>query len=115
MVTHLMNNKDTRSSDAAEVRDILEAVQETVPQLISSLVQSIYSPEVAKTIAESVGALYQELKKKGIPDDLVLEMTRNYMSIMDIKEIISEGISKGQTSDEIERAVRKKLAKKEIE
>lgn len=57
------------------------------------------------------------MKKQGIPDELALEMTRNYMSILDIKDLISEGISKGTKSKdvdvEVERAVRRKLKEKE--
>ncbi|MFW9935652.1 MAG: hypothetical protein ACFFDU_09175 [Candidatus Thorarchaeota archaeon] len=87
-----MTDKDSKSSDADEMREILEAVQETVPALISRLVQSVYSPEVAESIADAVGTLYQNLKKKGLPDDLVLEMTQKYMGVLDIKELMSEGI-----------------------
>ncbi|MFX1491340.1 MAG: hypothetical protein ACFFBU_03715 [Promethearchaeota archaeon] len=114
-----MSDKDRKSKtpDSEEFRDIMEAVQETIPQLISQLVQSIYSPEVAKSIAESVGTLYQSLKKQGLPEEMVLEMTRNYMSIMDIKDLISEGMSKGRQADdwgeEVQRRVRRKLAEKE--
>jgi hypothetical protein len=114
-----MSDKDqeSKSSDAEELREILGAVQETIPQLIGSLVKSIYSPDVAKNIAESVGILYSNLKKQGIPDELALEMTRSYMSILDIKELISEGISKGSKSGDVdvdvERAVRRKTAEKE--
>lgn len=114
-----MSDKDqeSKSTDAEELREILGAVQETIPQLIGSLVKSIYSPEVAKNIAESVGILYTNLKKQGIPDDLALEMTRSYMSILDIKDLISEGISQGAKGGdvdvEVERAVRRKLAEKE--
>lgn len=114
-----MSDKDpeSKSTDAEELREILGAVQETIPQLIGSLVKSIYSPDMAKNIAESVGILYTNLKKQGIPDDLALEMTRNYMSILDIKDLISEGISKGAKGGDVEvdveRAVRRKLAEKE--
>jgi len=114
-----MSDKDqeSKSTDAEELREILGAVQETIPQLIGSLVKSIYSPDVAKNIAESVGILYTNLKKQGIPDELALEMTRSYMSILDIKELISKGINQGAKSGnvdvEVERAARQKPAEKE--
>ncbi len=112
-----MSDKDIKSTDAEEVRVILEAVQETVPNLISQLVQAIYSPKVAESIAEAVGTLYQGLKKKGLPDDLILEMTRNYMKVLDIKELMSESIGSGRLSKDwdidVERAIRKKRADKE--
>ncbi|MFX1509512.1 MAG: hypothetical protein ACFFBR_04305 [Promethearchaeota archaeon] len=112
-----MSDKDPKSTDVEEVRDILEAVQETVPALISQLVQAIYSPEVAESIAESVGSLYQGLKKKGLPDELVLDMTRKYMSVLDIKDFMSEGLSTGRKSKDleikIERALEKKRSEKE--
>ena len=108
-----MTDKDKKSGkeEAEELREILSAVQETVPQLISSLVQSIYSPEVAKAIADSVGTMYQNLKKQGLPDSLVLSMTQNYMSLLDMKELISKGIKAGEHPG-IDLEVRKKLAEK---
>ena len=114
-----MSDKDqkSKSTDAEELREILGAVQETIPQLIGSLVKSIYSPDMAKNIAQSIGILYSDLKKQGIPDELALEVTRSYMSILDIKDLISEGISKGTKREdvdvEVERAIRRKLAEKE--
>jgi hypothetical protein len=110
-----MSDKDRKSTDVEEVRDILEAVRETVPALISQLVQAIYSPKVAESIAEAVGALYQGLKKKGLPDDLVLEMTQKYMNVLDIKEIMSEGINAGRTSKEVDIEVRRAIDKKRVD
>jgi len=114
MVNATMADKEKKSGkeEADEVREILSAVQETVPKLISSLVKSIYSPEVAKAIADSVGTMYQTLKKQGLPDSLALSMTENYMSLLDIKELIGKGIKAGEHPD-IELEVRKKLAEKE--
>jgi len=112
-----MSDKDPKSTDVEEVRDILEAVQETVPALISQLVQAIYSPEVAESIADAIGTLYQGLKKKGLPDDLVLEMTQKYMNVLDIKKLISEGISSGRATKnwdiEVDRVIQKKRTVKE--
>jgi hypothetical protein len=114
-----MSDKDRKSKtpDSEEFRDIMEAVQDTIPQLISQLVQSIYSQDVAKNIAESVGTLYQNLKKQGLPEDLALEMTRNYMNIMDIKDLISKGMGQDRQAEdwgeEIERRIRRKRAEKE--
>lgn len=107
-----MTDKDIKSSEAEELREILEAVQETVPALISRLVQSIYSPKVAESIAEAVGTLYQNLKKKGLPDDLVLEMTQKYMSVLDIKELMSEGIRMDRPSKNFDIEVRRTIEKK---
>jgi hypothetical protein len=114
MVKTSMTEKDKKSGkeEADELREILSAVQETVPQLISSLVQSIYSPEVAKAIADSVGTMYQNLKKQGLPDSLALSMTENYMNLLDIKELVGKGIKAGEHPD-VELEVRKKLAEKE--
>jgi hypothetical protein len=116
MVNNTLTDKDKKSGkeEAEELREILSAVQETVPQLISSLVQSIYSPEVAKAIADSVGTMYQNLKKQGLPDSLALSMTENYMNLLDIKELVGKGIKAGEHPD-IEVEVRKKLAEKEKE
>lgn len=120
MVIQPMSEKKEKKKgkEAQELVEILEAVQETIPSLISRLVQSIYSPEVAEDIAKSVGTLYQNLKKQGLPEEMVLEMTRSYMKILDIRELVSEGFSrsaKGKLDVEVDRAIRKKVDEKDSE
>jgi len=108
-------------SEAQEVREVLEAVQSTIPGLVSQLVQAIYSPEVAESIGSAVGGLYRKLKEQGIPEDLAIDMAKRYMKLLDLGSLLGKkGIGlqmEGKGSDmgeEIAKAIRRELEEKGI-
>jgi len=119
-MTEEKGEKRAKVSEAQEVREILEAVQDTIPGLISQLVQSIYSSEVAENIGSAVGTLYRKLKEQGIPDDLAIEMAKRYMKLLDLGSIFGkegkipmEGA--GNLGKEIAKAVQRGIKEKETD
>jgi len=77
----MSERSEKRKIEAEEVALILEAVSERVPKLIKSLVLSVFSEESAASIGKAVSAYYKELKAGGIPDDVALKMTQDYVGI----------------------------------
>lgn len=69
-----MSNKD-----AHEIKEILTVVSDKVPALIRGLVQSVFSESSGREMGKAVAAFYSELKQSELPDDIALEMTRDYM------------------------------------
>lgn len=70
---------------AKDIGDILEAVSNTVPDLITKLLRTLYSEDSASEMGRAVGTLYKELVEAGIPKDAALKMTSDYMfSLKDI-------------------------------
>ena len=84
-------NKDKRGPE--EVKEILRAVSEELPELINKLMESVYSEEAGRKIGRSVGALYQELVEAGIEKEEALKMARDYFS--PLKNITKQGSGGG--------------------
>ena len=65
-----------------EIGELLDEVSTKVPQLITNLLDTLYSPEAGKKMGQSVGSLYKELIDSGIPADDALSMAKEYMASM---------------------------------
>lgn len=82
---------EMKIESAKEIGEILDAVSDKIPKLISGIVNSLYSPEAGKNMGKAVGSLYQELLESGIPQDVALEMAKNYMiSLKDISKFVDK-------------------------
>lgn len=76
---------------AKEIGEILDAVSDKIPKLISGIVNSLYSAEAGTNMGKAVGNLYKELLESGLPEDVALEMTKNYMiSLKDISQFVDK-------------------------
>jgi hypothetical protein len=72
-----------------EVGEMLDEVSSKVPKLITGILDALYSPEAAKKLGQSVGAMYKELIDSGIPAEEALAMAKSYMDSM--KSMMSSG------------------------
>lgn len=76
---------------AKEIGEILDAVSDKVPKLISGIVSSLYSAEAGKNMGQAVGSLYKELLESGLPEDVAIEMAKNYMlSLKDVSKFVDK-------------------------
>ncbi len=113
--------KTKASEDAEEVREILSVVSEKVPALIKGLMSSVFSADSARDMGKAAATYYSELKAGGIPDDVAVQMTKEYIGtfskISDFIKTASRGTGgrddEGMSSigREINFAVKKKLRK----
>ena len=113
--------KTKASEDADEVREILSVVSEKVPALIKGLMSSVFSADSAKDMGKAAATYYSELKAGGIPDDVAVQMTKEYIGtfskISDFIRTASRGHGgrddedMGSIGREINVAVKKKLRK----
>lgn len=81
--------RSSHVEDAEEIREIFGALNEAIPKLISGLIGSLYSPESAGNVATAIGRFYSKLIEEGIPKDVALKMTENYVSALDFQKIMS--------------------------
>lgn len=80
-----------KDSDVKEIGEILDTVSEKIPKMISGLMSTLYSAEAGKNMGQAVGSFYKELLESGIPQDVALDMARNYMlSLKDLSKIIDK-------------------------
>jgi len=65
--------------EAEEVKEILSAVSTQVPTLIKSILASVFSEEAGRSMGKAAGAYYKELKDSGMPEQVAVKMTEDYM------------------------------------
>ena len=83
--------------EAKEIGDILDAVSTKIPQLITGLLDTIYSGEAGKKMGQSVGNLYKELVESGIPEEDALQMAKNYM--LTIRDLIESATTSANSTN----------------
>jgi len=106
--------------DANEVKEILGVVSTEVPGLIKSIIASVFSEEAGKSMGKAAAAFYRELKEGGMPDDVAVKMTEDYISVFTSLGDVMKGVGVGRkvklgVGKEVERRVEQKLAEKQRE
>lgn len=83
------------SDDAEELREIAKALPElfnaindSIPKMISGIIGSVYSPEAAGNMGAAVGQFYSKLIEEGIPEAVALEMTKKFVGALDFEKLI---------------------------
>ena len=120
--------KKTAAEEAEEVKQILSAVSTEVPALIKSIINAVFSEEAGKNMGRAAAAFYKELKDSGMPDNVAVKMTENYIGVFtslgDLlksagekkgKIIIAGGEKGKEIGEEIERRIKEKLAERKRE
>jgi len=115
--------KKTAAEEAEEIKLVLSAISTEVPAMIKSIIASVFSEEAGRNMGRAAAAFYKELKDGGMPDDIAVRMTQEYIGVFTslgdlLKHAGREGkvvISREKGEEigkEIERLVREKIAEK---
>ncbi len=92
-------HKETETySEAQEIKEIFGALNESIPKLIGGLISSVYSAERAEDMAAAIGGFYTKLKEQGLPEEMVIELTKKYVAGLDMFNV-SKLISMAMESD----------------
>ncbi len=62
-----------------EIKQLLDAVAEKVPNLVNQLKATLFSAEAGQQLGQAVGAFYKELVDSGIPAEDALTMAKSYI------------------------------------
>ncbi|MFX1368237.1 MAG: hypothetical protein ACFFAY_06555 [Promethearchaeota archaeon] len=106
-------HKETETySEAQEIKEIFGALNESIPKLIGGLISSVYSAERAEDMAAAIGGFYAKLKEQGLPEEMVIELTKKYVAGLDMFNV-SKLIGMAMESDsgisvDIDRKKKKK-------
>lgn len=112
-----------RKVEAENIKEILGVVSSEVPALIKSLLASVFSEEAGRNMGKAAAAYYKELKVGGLPEQVAVKLTEDYMrtftSLGDMLRSTGPGKwtekSREDISEEIEHRIREKLEKKKQE
>ncbi|MGD0159017.1 MAG: hypothetical protein ABSB89_01825 [Candidatus Bathyarchaeia archaeon] len=70
--------KDKRM-EPENIKEILSVVSSEVPALIKSILASVFSEEAGRSMGKAAAAYYKELKNGGMPEQVAVKMTEDYM------------------------------------
>lgn len=107
--------------DVEELKEVLSVVSDKIPALIKGLVSSVFSQESAAEMGKAAATFYKELKAGGLPDDVAVKMTQDYVAtftkVSDFMKSASHAgehdvMTPSQGLQEIKRAVSEKLKEK---
>ncbi len=117
-----MDIKTDDMEDVEELKEVMETLNETVPDLISGIVKAIYNTEDSKNLAKSTANFYKELVDAGMEEDKAYDLTKKFMESRDVTSVVKNILSeKGgfvdedfdeETSEKIKKKIEKKMKEK---
>ena len=81
-------NKHEGMPDPEKIKEILDVVSEKIPGLLKELSGILYGPKSAKQYAEAAAIFYKELKDAGMTDEQAFELTRQYLSTLNVGKMM---------------------------
>jgi len=72
-------NKKTRKMDPENMKELLGVVSTEIPAMIKSIVNTVFSEEAGRNMGKAAAAYYKELKAGGLPEEVALKLTQEYM------------------------------------
>ena len=78
--------------DAQKVKEILEVVSEKIPALLNALTDVLYGKESAAKYGQAIAGFYKSLKDSGMTDQQAFELTKTYMSSLDLGGIVGKAM-----------------------
>ena len=79
--------------DPEKIKEILDMVSDRVPTLLKKLSEVLYGEDQAKTFGKAVAIFYNELKDTGMTQEQIFELTKAYMSTLNIGSMMSGAAS----------------------
>jgi hypothetical protein len=71
-----------------ELSELLEVASKQVPDLITNILNTVYSENAGANMGKAVGNLYKELIASGMPQELAATMASDYMiSLKDMMKV----------------------------
>jgi hypothetical protein len=115
--------KKITAEEAEEVRQMLSAVSTEVPALIKSIIGAVFSEEAGRNMGRAAATFYKELKDSGMPDDVAVKMTEDYIGVFtSLGDILKRVGRKGKATistdkgeevgKEIEKLIKEKISEK---
>ncbi len=68
-----------KKMDPENVKELLSVVSTEIPTMIKSIMSSVFSEEAGRNMGKAAAAYYKELKTGGLPDEVAVKLTQEYM------------------------------------
>ncbi len=97
------------------IKEILGVVSSEVPALIKSVLSSVFSEEAGRNMGKAAAAYYKELKDGGLPEQVAVKMTEEYMRTFTSLGDMLRGAGKDRWShdegDEVGRQIKENISR----
>lgn len=75
----MSSERKTGRTEAEEMKEIFSLFSAELPGLIKNILNSVFSEEAGKNMGKAAVAYYKELKNGGLPDEVAIRLTEEYM------------------------------------
>jgi hypothetical protein len=110
------NERKHEQVDPENVKEILGVVSSEIPAMIKSILSSVFSEEAGRNMGKAAAAYYKELKAGGLPEQVAVKMTEEYMrtftSLGDMLRSAGKGGWGPYGGEEIGRKIEKRIHRK---
>jgi hypothetical protein len=104
-----------KKMEPENIKEILGVVSSEIPAMIKSILSSVFSEEAGRNMGKAAAAYYKELKDGGLPEQIAVKMTEEYMrtftSLGDMLRSAGKG-RWGRDEEEIGEEIQKRIHKK---
>jgi hypothetical protein len=98
------------------IKEILSVVSSEVPAMIKSILSSVFSEEAGRNMGKAAAAYYKELKDGGLPEQIAVKMTEEYMrtftSLGDMLRSAGRGRWGHDEGEEIGRHIKENISRR---
>ena len=102
--------------DPENIKEILGVVSSEIPAMIKSILSSVFSEEAGRNMGKAAAAYYKELKDGGLPEQVAVKMTEEYMRTFTSLGEMLRSAGKGGwghgEEDEISKEISKRVHEK---
>ena len=88
----MTDDEKRKKTDPEDVKEILNVVSEKIPALLNSLADVLYGKEQSVKYGQAVAGFYKSLKDSGMTDEQAYELTKQYMSAMNLPGMIGQAM-----------------------
>jgi hypothetical protein len=101
------------------IKEILGVVSSELPSMIKSILSSVFSEEAGRNMGKAAAAYYKELKDGGLPEQVAVKMTEEYMRTFTSLGAMLRSAGKGEwghdKGEEIGRKIKEDVRRKRQE
>ncbi len=76
-----MSQEETKfkKMDPENIKELLGVVSTEIPTMIKSIISTVFSEEAGRNMGKAAAAYYKELKAGGLPEEVAIKLTQEYM------------------------------------
>jgi len=98
------------------IKEILNAVSSEIPPMIKNILASVFSEEAGRNMGKAAAAYYKEMKQGGLPEQVAVKLTEDYMrTFSSIGDMLRSGSKREDIGKQVERKIHENMAEKRQE